>query len=481
MKILVLQLARLGDIFMTWPSIRALHRKYPNAEIHVLCRKKYAAALNGLKVVSKVKNLPTQEIVANLTSLKKTSSEDVLNIFLNELKEEKYDLVVNFSFSPLSSRLTYFLASETTKTIGYTRHSDGFFNVDDEVSAYFYAQVGTQKFNRFHVADLMASMIGVDLVSSDWMPPMINGITLDLPKNYIVVHVGASEEHKSVPAYKWGKILNSFLEKENQYAVVMIGSAEEINKARAIQTTVLTGQVIDLVGLTEVEELFAIISKAKLVLGADSMAMHIASLTQTPCLNISLGSVNFWETGPRAHNSLIYRVTKSDELSSDIVVQGLFAILRKLETSLFVKVVTQGGQTEYISSKKDPQNFGWQLVKSIYLGEKRPMCDDLKFFEGILKMNEVNQVSMLQLDAVSKVGAAKVAPILDRADEVIQLLGKVVPYMGIVSDWYMTEKLRIKPGNETEICKEEIRIHQMMKNLLRSYIPEDLESEVNNG
>jgi len=45
----------------------------------------------------------------------------------------------------------------------------------------------------------------------------------------------------------------------------------------------------------------------------------------------------------------------------------------------------------------------------------------------------------------------------------------------------MTEKLRIKPGHESEICKEEIRIHQMMKNLLRSYIPDDLEAEANNG
>lgn len=481
MKILVLQLARLGDIFMTWPAIRAMHRKYPNAEIHVLCRKKYSSALSGLKVVNQIKILPTQEVVKNLTSLQKNSSEEILGTFLDDLSNEKYDLVVNYSFSPLSSRITHFLASDTTKTIGYTRHKDGFFNVDDEVSAYFYAQVGTNKFNRFHVSDLMASMIGVDLVTSDWMPPMMTGLTLDLPKNYIVVHVGASEEHKSVPAYKWGKILNSFLEKENQYAVVMVGSAEEINKARAIQATVMAGQVIDLVGLTEVEELFSIVSKSKLVLGADSMAMHVASLTQTPCLNISLGNVNFWETGPRANGSLIYRILKSDDLSADIVVQGIFAILKKMTTTAFVKVVTQGGQTEYVTTQKDPQAFGWNLVKSIYLGEKRPMCDDMKFFEGILKLNEVNQVSMMQLEAVSQVGVTKVAPILDRADEVIQLLGKVIPYLGIIVDWYMTEKLRIQPGSEAEICKEEIRIHQMMKNLLRSYIPEDLESEANNG
>ncbi len=35
MKILVLQLARLGDIYMSWPMIRAVKRKYPNAEIDI--------------------------------------------------------------------------------------------------------------------------------------------------------------------------------------------------------------------------------------------------------------------------------------------------------------------------------------------------------------------------------------------------------------------------------------------------------------
>ena len=44
MRVLVLQLTRFGDVLQTIPVLSALQRKYPNAEIDLLARKKYSAA-----------------------------------------------------------------------------------------------------------------------------------------------------------------------------------------------------------------------------------------------------------------------------------------------------------------------------------------------------------------------------------------------------------------------------------------------------
>ena len=42
MKILCIQLARFGDVYQTWPVMRALRRNNENAEIDILVREKFA-------------------------------------------------------------------------------------------------------------------------------------------------------------------------------------------------------------------------------------------------------------------------------------------------------------------------------------------------------------------------------------------------------------------------------------------------------
>ena len=62
MKILVLQLARLGDIYLTWPAIRAIKRKLPEATIDVLVREKFQDATQGLAEVDRVLSFDTKHI-----------------------------------------------------------------------------------------------------------------------------------------------------------------------------------------------------------------------------------------------------------------------------------------------------------------------------------------------------------------------------------------------------------------------------------
>ena len=53
MKILIIQLARLGDIYQSWPTLKAVKRANPGAEIHFLTRSKFAAAAPGPELVDR--------------------------------------------------------------------------------------------------------------------------------------------------------------------------------------------------------------------------------------------------------------------------------------------------------------------------------------------------------------------------------------------------------------------------------------------
>src|SRR4051812_25965887 len=104
MKILVLQLARYGDIYLTWPSLRALRRQNPDAEIHLLVREKFKAATEGLGSGIIVHTMPISDILAPLVSGPGVSSPSVevakfvLDEWIDQLSAIKWDRIINLSF-----------------------------------------------------------------------------------------------------------------------------------------------------------------------------------------------------------------------------------------------------------------------------------------------------------------------------------------------------------------------------------------------
>jgi hypothetical protein len=180
---------------MTWPVLRALKRIHPDCELHLLTRSKFEAATEGLKCVDRHLQLPTTSILEPMIRpvLDIDVSVERLGRFIDELKAEEYDWVINFTFSPVSSYLTHAISGPNTRVTGYTRHSDGFLSIPDEVSAYFYAQVGVNSFNRVHLTDIFVSMLGYEYADADWDPPQVDGRDFGLPEKFILVHIGASE------------------------------------------------------------------------------------------------------------------------------------------------------------------------------------------------------------------------------------------------------------------------------------------------
>src|SRR4051812_29789268 len=102
MKILVLQLARLGDILLTLPTMKALRKKYPEAEIHLMVRQKFSAAAELCSEVDRILTLDTQAALEPFLSepLQVPEASDQIARWTESLREQNYDLIVNLTFSP---------------------------------------------------------------------------------------------------------------------------------------------------------------------------------------------------------------------------------------------------------------------------------------------------------------------------------------------------------------------------------------------
>lgn len=478
MKILILQLARLGDIFLTAPAISAIKRAYPQAEIHYLSRQKFSAAAKCLENIDKHYEMPTADIIQSLLQQNPNLEDAVTGLenFLNPIKNENYDWIINYSFSPLSSYIVHYLSDASCRISGYTRHTDGYFNILDEVSAYFYAQVGIQRANRVHLADMFAAMVGVELTAEDWyLATDVELKDFNLPNDYIVVHVGASEEHKSIPGFKWARIIKYFGDIDQQSQVVLIGAGSEMAIAHEIQSTVKNKNIINLVGSTTVAELFPIIRQAKLLVGCDSAPIHVASLTQTPALNISFNSVNFWETGPRSNHSKVYLVDGVENIKSEVVAQ----IMTKMLNQEDVEDVISAINSVPSYNLQTASTFSWELIQAIYFGEKFPVLNDLNHYNGMLRLYEVNQVIIENLSAVNQFKDDTLTKIINRGDEIMTAIAKLEPQLQVLVRWVETEKLRVGPGSRNEIVSEYLRVHNNLSKVLRIYLlEEDLTKKV---
>ncbi|MNJ92678.1 Lipopolysaccharide core heptosyltransferase RfaQ [compost metagenome] len=483
MKILILQLARLGDIYMSWPAMRALRRKFPEAEIHLLTRPRFEAAVEGLQAVNYHWSLPSSHILSPLVQEEADLEKALARIdeTVTDLKKHNFDQIINFTFSPFSSYLTHALTGEDTQVVGYTRHHDGTFAFADEVSAYFYAQVGIEKSNRVHLADIFASMVDVQYIEEDWAAPFIPNRDLSLPENYVAVHIGASENHKSLSPTQWGDTLKYMAEQMPQMQFVLIGAGSEKDQAAWIRTLVPESHIVDLVGQTQISDLFQVLQKAQLLIGGDSAPMHMASLTDTPSLNVSVGNVNFWETGPKASLSFILRANTEADVHSDRLGEIAVQLLQgKLSEELIIRAP---GMTSYECQETAQDRFQWDLIQAIYMNGAYPLADRMELIQGAMKLDEINTFASEQLAQVPRKGVAAVAPYLERAEEIIESISRIVPELNPLINWYHAEKVRIGPASQEDVLAATLSVHQALGKHLRVYIPHEnlMEEGVGDG
>ena len=471
MKILVLQLARLGDIYQSWPTLNALKRTHAGSEIHLLTRSSYAAAAPTF--VDRHWCLDTKVLLSPLVDERPNIDASLarLNEMTSALKAERYDRIINLSYSPFASSLVAELAHGTKcGVVGYTRFEDRTLSIPDDSSAYFYAQVGVGKGNRLHVTDLFAHTAGVELIESDW--------TFDVPscpvvqaadRENIVVHLGASTLAKTLSWSKWLQVVKGLLT-STEAPVILVGSADEAEIAEKVSGVFGFRKPVNMVGRTTLKELNETIATAKLVIGGDSAPVQIASLVNTPVYNLSFPIVSLWETGPRAEGSRILPMESEDAFTSEEIVKDIVAMLNGRPPILpVVRVAARLGA--YVETAPQPQSFEWDLLRALYMGELFPSEPNSTFLIGAQRLAEVNTLAIEQISALKKDATNQTASlILDRADEVMNHIMGLVPEIAPIIRWFRVERLRIGPMAVAPLIEATRSVHARLADVLSLYV-----------
>ena len=480
MKILVIQLTRLGDILCTLPTLSSLKRDFPEAQIHFLVRKSFADAASLGSVVDHHWYLDSEKLISPMImgDGQYGQSLNSLTQLVGQLRLERFDKIINLSFSPSSSFLTHLISRGQIPVSGYTRTSDFYLHIPDEASRYFRAQVSLEKSNRIHVVDLMAWVAGTSITENDLT--LLNQDKSGEEIRGIVCHLGASDAKKIWPLEYWMNLIRSIIQELN-LEVTLVGGKKELELGDMVVRELNANKLLtNKIGSASLRELVQLLGKSELFVGADSGPLHAASLAGCKALNLSVGNVRFWETGPLLKDSRVLVKKNPYYLTPETVFSEVTAIIdnRNNANSHSIRCCSLRDSVRYFATvdSKVPED-SWEAVKWLYFKGPKPVITPV--MEIALKQCiETCEIGLKQAEVFySCPERIEISNILDRLDQVFNLIKMKVPFIAPLVDDYFCEKANIPPGSREEVfCQTDVCYRNLMT-LCQSFLTKSQTTE----
>lgn len=276
--ILILQMQRMGDLILSYPLMLWLTRRYPGHPVFVAAEEMFYKPL--MKFSPKVTYFPWTGT--------------------HVLKQHSYELVINLSIQEKAAQLAGEISAE--HTLGPIKNSDGSFSVRGDWHLYRASLVSNNLYNRYHWTELNGLDIipFADIASTRFDVPR----TLPDSVNKVGLFLGASAKAKRPNASFWAALVNE-LHGRNLRPVLFGGPVEKDLGAAVVRHA--KAPALNLCGKLGLEEFSAIGQTLGLFITPDTGPMHLAAWSGLKCLNLSMGNVNPWETGPFSPGHFVLR------------------------------------------------------------------------------------------------------------------------------------------------------------------------------
>ncbi len=263
-RILVTDLAMIGDLVCAIPALKALAVKYPNAELHVLASDTSAHILKYVPEVAGVIPVSKKNVFGNPIELIKTAKS---------LRRTGFDAAFLFHNS-IGSALIAWLAG-IPQRMGYAT----------EMRSNLLTIPVAPPAERLHLTDERTNLLRRLAIPAKNEPPALNLETskayeicsrllpeFDLSRNLVLIAVGSTWPTKIWPKERIQALLNKL--PVGSCSVALIGGPGEEQLASGLSS--LSIPVYNLAAKTTLEELIHLIAVCDLLITPDNGPMHIA-------------------------------------------------------------------------------------------------------------------------------------------------------------------------------------------------------------
>lgn len=318
-KILIINLRRLGDVYSTAHLISSMHQAEP-CQIELLVYKESIKAAQNIKGVHKIHTIDRQEI-ATLKANKLFSDGFALELLYNQtqaITETHWDNIVNFSNDQIGAYLTSYFKDNTEKVTGIHFGEDRNIVTQNDWELIFNDVLSTMKYSPIHFVDCYHQMLattyrkGTELLNNNQahneaafaninhirktygegsttkiiaIQPLTADVCKNIPFNTVCDFISALNSTKEfIPL-----ILIAPTQNERDYA-------ERINEAFENKLIIVEA---------DLQAVASVLMNVDLLVTPDTVIKHIADLSDTPVIEVSLGYAPFLKQGTVNTDNLV--------------------------------------------------------------------------------------------------------------------------------------------------------------------------------
>jgi predicted lipopolysaccharide heptosyltransferase III len=292
LKILLLQLKRIGDLILTTPAIAGLRERFPDAEITMVVSSECADLLPAISGVDRI--LMARRNLSDLAA------------FLT-VAGNKFDYCIDFTRNDRSAFLA-FLSNAQKRIVSYRVRDQS------KSRARLYTDFVNVRMRDLHTIDYNLSLLeplGIGSVSSSLHLQLPQTAyekadalrrSWNISKPYVVLHPGSARQEKLWEAGRWAQVIERF-DRDNGLDLILTSGVSKHEQPHIAAINNET-KIIDLSGKTDLLTLAALIGEARLLVTVDSAPMHLAAAAHTPQV-ILFGPTNPFHWRPRESPALI--------------------------------------------------------------------------------------------------------------------------------------------------------------------------------
>jgi predicted lipopolysaccharide heptosyltransferase III len=294
-KILLLQLKRIGDLILTTPALAALRENFPDALLTIVVSSECADLLPAVPNVDRT--LMTRRNLRDLA------------LFLS-VAARRFDCCIDFTRNDRSASLAL-LSGALRRVVSHRLREKS------KMRGRAYTDFVSVRMRDTHTIDYNLALLeplGVRTSASRTPHLQLPEVAHEqadalrrhwkITRPYIILHPGSARREKLWEPERWAEMIDHFGRNNDIHLVLTSGlSPDEQAHIAAIKNKVQQ-QIVDLSGRTNLLALAALIGQARLLVTVDSAPMHLAAATRTPQVAL-FGPTNPFHWRPRESPALI--------------------------------------------------------------------------------------------------------------------------------------------------------------------------------
>jgi predicted lipopolysaccharide heptosyltransferase III len=293
-KILLLQLKRIGDLILTTPAVAALRTSFPEAQLTLVVSSECADLLPAISNIDR-------------TLIARRNLRDLALFFL--IAARKFDYCIDFTRNDRSASLAL-ISKARRRVVSYRVREQA------KTRARAYTDFVGVRTRDVHTIDYNLALLkplGVRDASSApqlVLPQMAYEKADALRRNwkiikpYLILHPGSARQEKLWDPTRWAEVIDYFGRGNGVDLVLTSGPSSDEQAHIAAIKNKTQRQIIDLSGKTDLLTLAGLISQARLLVTVDSAPVHLAAATRTPQV-ILFGPTNPFHWRPRETPAII--------------------------------------------------------------------------------------------------------------------------------------------------------------------------------